>query len=111
MKNKLLKPAILLAISLLILVFVSILADKKIIAATPTIILTTICMISTFVSAFFLSKAEHEISTFECKHCGHSFKPTTKEFITSAHTSNSRYLKCPKCEKKSWCRREFDYED
>ena len=47
--------------------------------------------------------------TFECRHCKTRFVPTTKEYIMGAHSITTRYLKCPECQKKSFCKRRLTH--
>lgn len=47
--------------------------------------------------------------TFECKHCGTRFVPTTKAYILGAHTLTKRKLTCPKCGKRSYCNRRLTH--
>lgn len=47
--------------------------------------------------------------TFECKHCGARFVPTTKAYILGAHTLTKRKLTCPKCGKRSYCNRRLTH--
>ena len=72
------------------------------------IILGTIICISTmiFVIAGFIAlKFEVDAGYYECKKCHHKFIPTYKEVLFSMHMSTTRYLKCPKCNKKSWSKK------
>ena len=41
----------------------------------------------------------------ECKNCHHKFKPTFKEIFLAPHMGYTRHLKCPKCGKKTWCKK------
>lgn len=47
--------------------------------------------------------------TFECKHCGTRFVPTTKAYIFGVHTITKRKLTCPKCGKRSYCTRRLTH--
>ena len=48
---------------------------------------------------------------FECKNCGNRFRPKDKEFINAPHAHTTRYLTCPKCGKKTWCKRKYYKEE
>ena len=106
MENRLFKSYIWLILSFLFLASIIALAYKNLISYDLTATLIEISVTLVFISAFHVTKADFEISLFECQHCNNIFKPTFKSYIFGAHTTNFRYLKCPKCEKKSWCRRE-----
>lgn len=47
--------------------------------------------------------------TFECKHCGTRFVPTTKAYIFGVHSITKRRLTCPKCGKRSCCTRRLTH--
>ena len=47
--------------------------------------------------------------TFECKYCKTRFVPTAGAYIAGPHTILRRYLKCPNCGKKSYCRRRLTH--
>ena len=48
---------------------------------------------------------DHSAGTYECKHCKKRFVPTMKDYIFAPHSSTTRYLKCPHCNKKCNCKR------
>ncbi|MCH5147903.1 MAG: helix-turn-helix transcriptional regulator [Clostridiales bacterium] len=50
---------------------------------------------------------ERDAGVYECKHCGERFVPTMKAYIFAPHTPTSRKLKCPKCGKKSYCKKRL----
>lgn len=56
-----------------------------------------------FVSMIPLCALANSMGTFKCKHCGHRFTPKLTAYIYGVHTWNKRYLKCPFCQKKSFC--------
>lgn len=51
------------------------------------------------------------VGSFECKHCGKKFVPTTKEYILAYHTFTKRKLRCPFCGKKSMCKKRLQNKD
>ncbi len=52
---------------------------------------------------------EMEAGTFECRHCKHRFVPTVGAYIAGPHSLTTRYLKCPECGKKSYCKRRLTH--
>ncbi len=42
---------------------------------------------------------------YECRNCGHKYVPTYAQVLFSMHSGRTRYMKCPKCAKKSWCKK------
>ena len=72
------------------------------------VLLGAIICVSTmiFVIAGFIAlKIELDAGYYECKKCHHKFIPTYKEVLFAMHMSTTRYLKCPKCHKKSWAKK------
>ena len=50
---------------------------------------------------------ERDAGVYECKHCGERFVPTMKAYLFALHTPTSRRMKCPKCGKKSYCKKRL----
>ena len=48
-----------------------------------------------------------DAGVYECPVCGEKFIPSMKDFIFGAHTFTKRKLKCPKCGKKSYCKKRL----
>lgn len=48
-----------------------------------------------------------DAGVYECPNCGEKFVPSMKDFIFGAHTLTKRRLKCPKCGKKSFCKKKL----
>ena len=47
-------------------------------------------------------KIEQMAGYYECKECGHRYVPTFKAVNAAMHMGRKRYMRCPKCNKKSW---------
>ena len=107
-KRKIILSVIGVVISTALLVISSILAEEEIINSAIAITLTAVSTVLVLIAIFYAAKVEHETGVYECRKCGHTFKPTFKAYIWGAHTLTTRHLKCPKCEEKSWCRRKMD---
>ena len=72
------------------------------------LILGTIICSSTvlFVIVGFIAlKFEIDAGYYECKKCNHRFVPSFKQVLCAPHMSTTRYIKCPKCNKKSWAKK------
>ncbi|MCH5164112.1 MAG: transcriptional regulator, partial [Clostridiales bacterium] len=54
---------------------------------------------------------ERDAGVYECKHCGERFVPTMKAYLCAPHTPTTRRLRCPKCGKKSYCKKRLSKED
>ncbi|MBE6728734.1 MAG: helix-turn-helix transcriptional regulator [Ruminococcaceae bacterium] len=55
-----------------------------------------------FIGFFVALKIEQVAGYYECKVCGHRYVPTFKAVNLSMHMGRTRYMKCPRCNKKSW---------
>ena len=76
-------------------------------------ILGTIICASTVVfliACFIALKFEVEAGYHECKNCKHRFVPTYKQVLIAPHMATTRYLKCPKCNKRSWAKKVMTKE-
>ncbi len=60
-----------------------------------------LCMIGVAFSVVI----EKDAGFYECKNCHHTYIPGYKEIIGAMHMGRTRYLKCPKCGKKSWSKK------
>ena len=54
---------------------------------------------------------DRDAGVYECKHCGERFVPTMKAYILAPHMPTSRKLKCPKCGKKSYCKKRLSHSE
>jgi len=63
------------------------------------------------VPCFYALKLEVSVGYYKCKHCGHQIVPTYAQALRAMHMGTTRYLKCPNCNKKSWCKKIVDKQD
>jgi transcriptional regulator with XRE-family HTH domain len=68
-------------------------------------------VIPAFVGFFFAIKIEQVAGYYKCKHCNHCYVPTYKVMSLSMHMGRTRYMKCPKCGKRSWQRKVISQEE
>ena len=47
-------------------------------------------------------KIEQTAGYYECDKCHYKYVPTYKSVLFAMHINRTRYMKCPKCQKKSW---------
>ena len=106
-KFKIILSVVGVVISTTLLVISTILAEEAVIGSAVATVLTIISVILIFVAISFAVKVDYETGVFECRKCGHTFKPTFKAYVWGAHSLTTRHLKCPKCEEKSWCKRKM----
>ena len=43
-------------------------------------------------------------TAYHCRHCGHEFVVSVWKDAFSPHMWESKYLRCPECDKRSWAR-------
>jgi len=53
------------------------------------------------VAIFFALRIEQKAGYYECKECGHKYKPTYGQVLFALHVNRTRYMKCPHCKKRS----------
>ena len=51
---------------------------------------------------FYALRFEQVAGYYACKECGHRYIPTYKAVNLAMHMGRTRYMRCPKCGKKSW---------
>jgi DNA-directed RNA polymerase subunit RPC12/RpoP len=59
-------------------------------------------VISFIIIACVMLKLEQITGYYKCKSCGHKHVPTYGTVLWAPHIGRTRYLRCPKCNKKSW---------
>ncbi len=57
------------------------------------------------IPCFYALKLEVSVGAYKCKNCGHEIVPTYSEALWAMHRGTTRYLKCPKCNKRTWCKK------
>ncbi len=93
-------------LSIALLVISTILAEEKIINPATAIVLIVVTVVLVWIAISYAAKVDYETGVYECRKCGHIFKPTFKAYILGVHTLTTRRLKCPECNEKSWCTRK-----
>lgn len=54
---------------------------------------------------FYALKLEVSVGAYRCKNCGNEIVPTYKEALMAMHKGTTRYLRCPRCQKRTWCKK------
>ena len=54
---------------------------------------------------FYALKLEVSIGAYKCKNCGYEIVPTYAQALNAMHMGTTRYLKCPKCNRRTWCKK------
>ncbi len=63
-----------------------------------------ICIVF-LIPCFYALKLEVSVGAYKCKNCGHEIVPTYMQALNAMHMGTTRYLKCPKCKKRTWCKK------
>ncbi len=59
------------------------------------------------IPCFYALKLEVSVGAYKCKNCGYEIVPTYTQALNAMHRGTTRYLKCPKCNKRTWCKKVF----
>ena len=57
------------------------------------------------IPCFYALRLEVSVGAYQCKSCGHHIVPTYSQALNAMHLGTTRYLKCPKCHKRTWCKK------
>ena len=55
-----------------------------------------------FIAMFYALLIEQKAGYYECNNCHHKYVPTYKAVFFAPHMGRSRYMKCPKCNTRSY---------
>ena len=50
----------------------------------------------------FAIRIEQTAGYYECQKCHHKYIPTFSSVLWAMHINRTRYMKCPKCNQRSW---------
>ena len=87
--------SIILVILIIISAFIEMNDLLRVLLITIGIGTFAICMI-------YALYIEQVAGYYECKKCHHKYIPTYKSVFLAPHVNRTRYMKCPKCNEKSW---------
>ena len=57
------------------------------------------------IPCFYAVKLEVSVGAYKCQNCGYEIVPTYKEAMMAMHRGFTRHLMCPKCNKRTWCKK------
>ncbi len=57
------------------------------------------------IPCFYALKLEVSVGAYKCKNCGHEIVPTYTQALNAMHMGTTRYLKCPQCNQRTWCKK------
>ena len=106
-KKKLIIAVIVVVITLLAGLTIVLLADLLEMKTWLRVLLNVIAFVVIGTGIGIACVLERDAGVYECKHCGERFVPTMKAYLFAPHMPTTRKLKCPKCGKKSYCRKRL----
>lgn len=71
------------------------------------IVLLAVGFIVIFITCGFCLHIERNAGFYECQHCHHNYIPSYNAVLWSMHMGRTRYMKCPKCGKRTWCKKNI----
>ena len=97
-------------VSIGIMLGLCILAAYAPVEAWVRIVLIIIGFIPVLVLIPFLIRIEQVAGYYECQKCKNRYIPKYSSVLMSMHMGRTRYMKCPKCNKKSWQKKVISKE-
>ena len=85
-----------------ILLTMNYLVEKNIISENIFLFIVIISLVYIVVMGSVLLRVEQIAGYYECGKCHNKYIPTYKSVNLAPHLGRTRYMKCPKCNKKSW---------
>ena len=64
----------------------------------------SVCIVF-MIPCFYALKLEVSVGAYKCSNCGYEIVPTYKEVMMAMHKGFTRHLKCPNCNKRTWCKK------
>jgi transcriptional regulator with XRE-family HTH domain len=74
------------------------------------ILLIVIGLVPILLAAPLMLRIEQVAGYYECKECRHRYIPTYKAVNLAPHMGRTRYMRCPKCNKRSWQKKVLSKE-
>jgi len=89
-------------ISLFVMIFFAWFIAEKFNVIVLPIIMIVIAVLICLISVYFCLRIEQKVGYYSCKKCGHKYIPSFTQVNIAMHVGRIRYMKCPKCEQRSW---------
>lgn len=106
-KNKIIWTSmwVILIISMIAL-FISLFLTAFLIPEEPIQLIIIIAACILFLTpCFYALKLEVSVGSYKCRNCGYEIIPSYKDALWAMHSGTTRRLKCPKCSKRTWCKK------
>ena len=75
------------------------------------ILLISFGFVVMFGCVFVACALDSDAGSFVCPICGTHIIPTAKQYINAPHVGSKRYLFCPDCGKRRWCKKHLPKPD
>lgn len=69
--------------------------------------IVSICILF-LIPCLYAVKLEVSVGAYKCRECGYEIVPTYKEAMMAKHRGFTRHLHCPKCGKRTWCKKVLE---
>lgn len=63
------------------------------------------------IPCFYALKLEISVGAYKCENCDHEIIPSYSQALWAMHKGTTRYLKCPNCNKRTWCKKVLNKKD
>lgn len=68
------------------------------------VVILAVCAIF-LIPCYYALRLEISVGAYKCPKCGEEIVPTYKEAMMAMHKGFTRHLFCPKCNKRTWCKK------
>ena len=87
------------SITFIILIFIASFIEMQ---TWVRILIMVFGLITFIIGMHYCLKIEQTAGYYECEKCHNKYVPTYSSVFLAMHIGRTRYMKCPKCGKKSW---------
>ena len=74
------------------------------------VVLILVGFLPLLIATPFMLKIEQTAGYYVCAKCGHKYIPAYKSVFIAMHMGRTRYMKCPKCQQRSWQKKVISKE-
>ena len=94
-----------ITVSFLLMIFLSIFAIENIIWKVTTMVIGIVIFI---IGTGFCLLIEQRAGYYQCDKCKYKYIPSYNQVLFAMHSGRTRYMRCPKCHKKTWNKKVID---
>ncbi len=88
-----------ITVSFLLMIFLSIFTIENIVWKIMTVITGIVIFIIGIGSCLLI---EQKVGYYQCGNCKNKYIPSYKQVLFAMHSGRTRYMRCPKCNKRTW---------